>query len=471
MVKRGLKSLGAGAVAALLAIVIYLAALGCFIALMLLVISMEEGGTTLTNGTVPLTEAMVLLSQGSGFSSGVITLTIMPLLLTVMLIAMVAVLAARMGTSVLGYAAGLAIWEGVNLYLHMSLAQGSVSGVTPLDESGMVALKCGTVFTIGYAMAALPRSAAVRAFREKLWPKVSAQVRRTIALGVGMAVLIVLTLMTIALVTVIVWVVLDYDGMGTLFAMLHMGMGSRIITTAAMVAWLPNFMIWALSWVSGAGFSIGELAAFSLWVGQSTDLPPLPVFGLLPSPVTSESLRIAFVVMPAAFAFLIALTMILMRRGFGLAGRMRGNGESFMSRRTVLELAYPAGACCIAAALVALFSTLCFALSNGSLGTGRLAHVGVDVTQSAQTIGHGVTLGLLAAWLCALIGIAGYFGIRWSAGRIRSRGVRDAKDGQSSSGTAETGGMERSSRSFRSRAGDIQSTETLSRVARSTTRP
>ena len=62
---------------------------------MLLVISMEEGGDNLSAFSVPLTEALVLLSQGIGFKTDVITLTIVPLLLTVLLIALIAQLARR----------------------------------------------------------------------------------------------------------------------------------------------------------------------------------------------------------------------------------------------------------------------------------------------------------------------------------------------------------------------------------------
>ena len=73
-----------GLAVAALSMVVYAGALGCYIALMLLVISMEEGGDNLSAFSVSLTEAVVLLSQGSGFKTGSITLTIMPLLLTVL---------------------------------------------------------------------------------------------------------------------------------------------------------------------------------------------------------------------------------------------------------------------------------------------------------------------------------------------------------------------------------------------------
>ena len=76
-----------GLAVAAASMIIYAVALGCYMALMLLVISMEEGGDNLSAFSVPLTEALVLLSQGIGFKTDAITLTIVPLLLTALLIA------------------------------------------------------------------------------------------------------------------------------------------------------------------------------------------------------------------------------------------------------------------------------------------------------------------------------------------------------------------------------------------------
>ena len=55
-----------GLAVAAVSMIIYAVALGCYMALMLLVISMEEGGDNLSAFSVPLTEALVLLSQVSG---------------------------------------------------------------------------------------------------------------------------------------------------------------------------------------------------------------------------------------------------------------------------------------------------------------------------------------------------------------------------------------------------------------------
>lgn len=461
-----LKSFASGVLAALIAMVIFALALGCFVALMLLVASMEEGGTTLTNSTMPLTEAMILLSQGVGFTNGPITLTIMPLLLTFMLIALIGVLAARLGTGLAGLIGGLATWGGLNWYVAQGVQGSLLDGIGPLMGKTLL------VFAIGYGMVMVPRSPFAHAFRAKAWDPISVQVRRTILVGVIAAALIVALLALAGFATVVVWLVMDYDGALALFDATDMDTGSRIMTSLAMLAWLPNLMAWALSWLAGAGFRIGSIAEFTLWIGQGDGLPALPVFGVLPRAVPDDAVRMALMAVPTAIGFVIGLIVIVSRHGLGLVHALRSAGGArkapaanasavpaknaaakdgvakdaaaadpaesaddraaapteagasrtpSQSRRLVLMLAYPAGSMSLAAALVSLAATVAFALSNGSLGTGRLAHVGVDVVDSTQAVGHGVALGLLSAWLLALVGVAAYFGIRWTAGRVRDR--------------------------------------------------
>ena len=394
---------------------IYAMALGCFIALMLLVIAMEEGGSSLSDLTVPLTELVLLLGQGVGYTWGSITLTITPLLLTIMLIALVGVLAARIGTSLAGFIGGEIAWIAMNLY--------AFSGVTDmmLDNQATAAGKCALVYGLGYIIVAVPKSHLAHTLKTKVWDPISFEVRRTILLGIIAFVFIALLLTITGFVTMIVWIVMNYDGMLTLFTLMNMGTGSRIMTTIASLVWLPNVMIWALSWLSGAGFAIGDLASFSLWVGGGDGLPSLPVFGLLPEPITDDLTRIVVMSVPCAIALAVGLYLIFGKLGFGLLSQLKDNEHGFVSKNTVLALSYPAASFCLTAALVSLTSTLCFALSSGSLGTGRLKHVGVEVVQSTQAVGHRIAIGLLAAWLCALVGVGLYFGIRWIAMTIRQR--------------------------------------------------
>ena len=108
-----------GLAVAAMSMVVYAAAIGCYIALMLLVISMEEGGDNLSSFAASLTGAVVLLSQGVGFEVGSIRLTIIPLLLTILLIWLVASIAKRAGTSFRGFVSALLAWELLNaLFVH-----------------------------------------------------------------------------------------------------------------------------------------------------------------------------------------------------------------------------------------------------------------------------------------------------------------------------------------------------------------
>ena len=150
MMAKNLKYWLKGLAVAAASMIIYAVALGCYIALMLLIISMEEGGANLSAFSVPLTEAVVLLSQGSGFKTGSITLTIMPLLLTVMLIALISSLAKRIGTSFSGCVTGTIGWVLINIFFANSVDTELV------DTTGMIIVKTAFVFILGYAIALIP---------------------------------------------------------------------------------------------------------------------------------------------------------------------------------------------------------------------------------------------------------------------------------------------------------------------------
>ena len=87
-----------------------------------------------------------------------------------------------------------------------------------------------------------------------------------------LAVAILSIYLAIGLITVIVWLVRNHAAVVSLFDLSGMETGSRILTTVAMLIWLPNVIIWAVSWLFG-GFAIGDLASFTVWLGQSKELP------------------------------------------------------------------------------------------------------------------------------------------------------------------------------------------------------
>ena len=70
----------------------------------------------------------------------------------------------------------------------------------------------------------------------------------------------------------------------------RMETGSRILTTVAMSIWLTNVMLWLFPWLFGGGFAIGDLASFTLWLGQSKSFRNSGI-QILPEPVSSELWR------------------------------------------------------------------------------------------------------------------------------------------------------------------------------------
>lgn len=417
-----LKHWAKGAVIAAAAAFMYAAALWCFIALLLLVISMEEGGENLSTFSMPLAQAIMLLSQGIGFHNGAITLTIVPLLMTLLLIGSIRAIALRIDTNWRSYISGVAVWNIITAVLRDN------AGVTLIDQPWLVHAKTSLVFTIGFLLAA-SRSKNVRDFFSHVTNRISAELRNAIAWGVKIAVGLQTIYLVIGLITVLAWIGTGWSTSAEIFDISGMQNGSAILTSIASLAWLPNVVLWALAWLFGDGFAIGQTASYTLWSRYVDVLPPIPAFGIFPDALHSDVLRMLFLSIPAVCAAAYGLAVIIMKRGFGL--RVPSAAQSHTDYKSlVFEFAYPAGAFCIASAMISVCSSLLFALSNGSLGTGRLSHIGVDIITATRCIAQPTALGLICAWSVAAIGVAAIFGIRWISRRVRTR--HDASGSQPS---------------------------------------
>ncbi|MFT8649710.1 MAG: DUF6350 family protein [Bifidobacterium psychraerophilum] len=393
---------------------IYAVALGCFISLMLLVVSMEEGGS-LSSLSVGLTSAILLLSQGAGFTSGSFLITLIPLLLSIMLVLLIRALALKIGTSWGGYVCGLASW----VLIHIALLH--TTGYTLVTSEWLNLLGIGLVFSLGYLWALLPGDDTVHSLLERAQRAMPPALYQSIRLAIRIWISLLVALAICGIATVAVWSLMNASTMGRVFDLVGMGTGSRIMTTLASVAWLPNLCIWAVSWLSGAGFTIGSSANFSLWVGQSTDLPPVPVFGLLPSALENDLLRVLCMSVPAALAFILALLAMLHPHAFHVWRRGEQQDRSLLSRKNLLRFGYPALSFCLVSILLTVSSTAVFSLSNGALGSKRLAHVGVDVANTTSMLAHSTALGLAIAWGVVLLAYGLRFGGIWFIAEIKRR--------------------------------------------------
>ena len=384
-----------GALEAFLAILIYTVALGACMALLLLIISIEEGGPSLSMATVALTETITLLTQGCGFTAGALTLTIIPLLLTGLLIWVIRTLVGRMGMSIGGCIAGLVVWVLCNLIL----MQGSQT--MQVDTTPVILLRTSLVFLLGYGWACIRSEPFRQAFAKRIKEVLPVQVRRTIRLGLTAGLILLAAMLAAGLIALIVWIALYHGDVGRLFKLTRMGTASAVTTSMASWAWLPNLIIWAASWIFGNGFKIGQLATFTLWSGHASSLPSLPLFGLFPEPVSRQEVRLILLNLPLLAGLVVGILLLTGPWGVRIHAAVRQAG--LKSRDT--------GVCFLMATLAMAMSwlvtllglALLFQLSNGALGRQRLAGVGVPIASSLRMIGTSLGVGLLGVWLLALV--------------------------------------------------------------------
>ena len=144
-----LRRLLMGIVVSACALALYALAVGLFLALTLLVISMEEGEESVSQSAIPLMEAVVLQSQGIGITWGSVTVTLIPLLLTVLLVALIATLTMKLAGSPLGYLSGVITWSGLSWIFTQGVT------VPLMDPAWTLIANAAAVFSLAYVLGSL----------------------------------------------------------------------------------------------------------------------------------------------------------------------------------------------------------------------------------------------------------------------------------------------------------------------------
>jgi hypothetical protein len=148
--------------------------------------------------------------------------------------------------------------------------------------------------------------------------------------------------------------------------------------TLAELAYLPTLVIWAVSFIVGPGFSLGEGTAVAPAGTQVGVLPGVPILGVIPESTTPWLLLLALLpIALGAFAGWIARSRLV-------AHEVGGSHEPIGARLVVTI-----GIATLSAAAVAL---LC-ALASGSIGPGALAHVGPAPGAVGLAVGLEVAVG------------------------------------------------------------------------------
>lgn len=144
-----------------------------------------------------------------------------------------------------------------------------------------------------------------------------------------------------------------------------------IMIVIAQLLFIPNAIVWALSWLSGPGFYLGSDALHSPTSALVGPIPAIPLFGATPASAPGNWVVLALIV------FGVALGVYL---------RLRKGSES------LLDDLYQGGIAAVVIAVVYLATSLASALV---LGNGRLAFLGPRMSLSALCLFAEVALGIL----------------------------------------------------------------------------
>lgn len=125
--------------------------------------------------------------------------------------------------------------------------------------------------------------------------------------------------------------------------------------------YLPNFVLWACAWLLGAGFTLGDGSLISLHITNVGMLPALPIFGAVPSSGLQSDAMLGWLAVGLVAGLLAGLVVTWAR-----------------PKARFDETALVGGLAGVASGLALV---LLVSLASGSLGSGRLTHIGGRIEQ------------------------------------------------------------------------------------------
>ena len=183
----------------------------------------------------------------------------------------------------------------------------------------------------------------------------------------------------LSLLSLLVVVAAVVNGAGRVSVLHDSLAGDGFVAMAGLIllqaGWVPTLLIWACSWLIGAGFSVGTGTVFAPDRVVAGPVPRLPLLGLVPStPLSSVGLWLPLVVTAGAMV-------------------------AAWRRRTVLNalrVRYALSAAGLAALLVAGGVGLLCLAASGSVGPDRMSSVGPLVLYTVILVFVEVGVGLAA---------------------------------------------------------------------------
>lgn len=201
-------------------------------------------------------------------------------------------------------------------------------------------------------------------------PKVIRRCFRPVLLGLGLQLLAALVLLVVA-------VVLGRSRIVDLHQALGAGLVGGVVLTLAQLLTVPNLVIWAGSYTTGAGFAVGTATSVAPGRLDLGVLPALPVLGALPGSPGSGLLWL-LVAVPAAGGMVTGLRVLRMPLGRNLV-RLDASAARQMVQRVPHHVRIPLVRSIVATVLMVLLWALLGWLSGGAAGPGRLGTTGPRV--------------------------------------------------------------------------------------------
>lgn len=265
--------------------------------------------------------------------------------------AVVAVLGLAVGLSTRSAATQPTIWQAV---------------VLPALWFGIPALMTSEVCRRRRGLPADPLTGRVLDLLER----VPATWRAVAAFGLRAGTVATAAVVAVAGVLVALLLFTSFAEVISLYEQSHAGVVGGIALTVGQLAFLPDFVGWATSWLIGPGFAIGTGSSVSPIATSLGPIPGLPVFGALPA--SGHTFGLVWVLVPVI-------------AGFAIGGLLRPRlVRALGSADSALHRALGGVAAGIVAGVLTGFVA---ALTSGSFGPGRLADVGP----------HALVVGALAA--------------------------------------------------------------------------
>jgi len=347
------------------------------------------------DGPLRLSAALFVLANGGPVAVGGVPVSIVPLGLTLVIVA------AGVGLTRLALRNGFPTPPGSGTR-RVALVAGAVAlayvaaDVAAMVETGahvvgrgpLGALVVGAI--IGWASAAPLFGWRVTWHRiSPAWVKAG---HRSLGAGLGVWLGGAAVALAVALIT-------SHARIGSLAAGLDTGVWGGVVLTVVQSLWLVNLVIWAGAWVTGAGFALGSGTIVSPVAVQLGVLPSVPVFGAAPDAGVPNPAMPVWLVVPVLAGVAAAWVSV---RAQATSARLAGE----TLRPDVGGLI--GGATGIATGLVA---TALAAVSGGDLGLVRLVglgpRLGAMVLLAPTCMGFaGVAAGVLLAWRWGVVGKA-----------------------------------------------------------------